>query len=358
MILAFYVLRQFITTFVFTLIALSLLFVIIDLFENMDKFIDRSVPFPIVVEYYLAYLPFILKLLIPVATLLSALFGVGRLATFNELTAMRAGGQSFLRFLAPFMAISLLISVGQVYFNGWVVPAATTAKFEIERDVLHESVGASLFNLAFRESPSRNVIIEYYDHEAHTARNVTIEEFGDPMHPRLEWRMDAMEMHWDTTQLHWRSDSLMLRTFGEKGVTIEWLYNEILPFSIRHTQIVNLQRDPDELTFPETKEYIATLHAGGKDTRDQEIAYYAGWAFPFANLIVVLIAVPFASVRRRGGLAVNVAAAMVLAFVYIAFTEVSQAVGATMDVSAVIVGWSANAIFLCMAFASIFLVRR
>jgi lipopolysaccharide export system permease protein len=118
-----YVLRQFLATFFFTLIALSVLFVIIHLFDNgLEKIIDRNVSIGDATMYYVTYLPFILKLLLPVATLLAALFGVGRLASSNELTAMSASGLGAMRFLAPYLVIGLLISVGQVYFNGWVVP--------------------------------------------------------------------------------------------------------------------------------------------------------------------------------------------------------------------------------------------
>ncbi|RPI67941.1 MAG: LptF/LptG family permease [Ignavibacteriae bacterium] len=112
------------------------------------------------------------------------------------------------------------------------------------------------------------------------------------------------------------------------------------------------------MSFTEIPGYIETLKAGGKDTQRQEIEYYAGWAFPFSNLIVVLIAVPFASVRRKGGIAVNIAAAMTLAFAYIAFTEINQAVGTSMRLSPILVGWSANVAFSLLALANLLLQRR
>jgi len=35
---------------------------------------------------------------------------------------------------------------------------------------------------------------------------------------------------------------------------------------------------------------------------------------PFANLIVILFGVPFASIRKKGGLAIQMGAAMVISF--------------------------------------------
>ena len=358
MILAFYQMRRFLNTFLFTLVALSLLFVIIDLFERLDKFIDKSVTLDVAAMYYIYYMPFIAKLIIPVASLLAALFSVGRLATFNEITAMRAAGMSRWRFIAPYAALSLLISGGQIYFNGWVVPQATTQKLVIERTALQEGSGGSLFNLYFRDLPTRNTIIEFYDDKEKIAKTVAIEEFGEPLHPRMKWRIDAKSMAWDSTRSVWIADSAVKRTMYGDSVTITKLSNYEMPFSIKHEQIRRLQREPEELVITELNDYIWTLKAGGKDTRRQEIDYYSQWAFPFANFIVVIIAVPFASIRRRGGIAVNIAAAMILAFVYIAFTEISKAVGATIEVPAVYVGWSANILFATIALATIHFTRR
>lgn len=353
-----YLMRRFIGTFVFTLVALSMLFVIIDLIERLDNFIDLKIGIVDAISYYVYYLPYIAELLIPVASLLASLFNVGRLAASNEVTAMRAVGQSFRRFLAPYVTIALLISVGELYFNGWVVPQAISHKIRLERTVLQEGGANSLFNMYFRDTPLRNTTIEYYDETNQTARNVSIDEFTDVYKPRLAWRIEAPLMKWDSTARVWTADSALRRDIRGDTITITTLKDAVLPFTIRHEQIRQLQRDPDELTFDDLQDYIQTLKAGGKDTRRQEIDYYAQWAFPFANVIVILIAVPFASVRRRGGIAVNIAAAMVIAFCYIAFTEISQAVGVNMNISAELIGWSANIAFGVAAILSIAFTRR
>lgn len=358
MILIRYVIRQFLATFFFTLLALCLLFVIIHMFENMDKYIDKGVDVAVIMNYYVVYLPSIAKLVIPVASLLATLFSVGRMSTNNEVVAMRAAGQSATRFLLPYVAVALLISGGQLYFNGWIVPKAETIKLDIERRVLQEASGGSLFNLYFRDLPSRNVIIEYYDRELRTARNVAIEEYGSAEQPRLQWRIDAPKMRWDTVRTSWVADSAVRRRFVGDSVLIDHLLNAELPFTIRHDQIVRLQLDQSELTFSELPEYIETLRIGGKDTRRQEADMASGWAFPFANLIVVMIAVPFAAVRRKGGIAVNIAAAMVLAFAYIVFSEISLAVGTSLQLSPILVGWSANGVFALLAIGNLMLHRR
>lgn len=123
-----YILKQFIWTFVFAQLALSIIFVIIDLMSNLDRFLDQNATWDIIAKYYLYYIPEILKLMTPVSTLLSTLFTVGRMSTLNEITAMKSGGVSLYRIMLPFIVISLIISISHLYFNGWVVPQANQKK--------------------------------------------------------------------------------------------------------------------------------------------------------------------------------------------------------------------------------------
>ncbi|MBK7034112.1 MAG: LptF/LptG family permease [Ignavibacteria bacterium] len=323
-----YVLRQFVVTFVFALVALSSIFIIIDLFERLDKFIDNKTPIEMIVRFYLAFLPYILELVNPVCAL------------------------GPIRFLLPILAFAFVMSIAQMYFNGWIAPRAATERFAIERKFLASENGpSSLQDLFFRESPSMNVSLRRYDAQNKVGTGVAVEEFGSAEMPRQQWRIDADSMEWDSTSALWVMPLATKRTFYPDSVAIEILRQFKAPFTIRHDQIAKLQLNPEEMTFPEMKDYIETLKRGGKDTRRQEIDLSGQWAFPFVNLIVVLISIPFASVRRRGGMAVNIAAAMVIAITYIAFTKISQAAGAAVDLPVEVIGWSANAIFLVIGLA-------
>lgn len=347
MLLDRYVLRQFIYTLIFSVGALSLIFILVDLLESLDDFLDNKATASVITTYYISYLPNIFKLLVPVGMLMASLFAVGRLSGANEITAMRSGGQSLFRFMVPLLLLGTLLSVGQIYFNGWIVPAANAKKFTLERTYLGRSTGGGpLSQLYFRDSPVRNVSIAAYDAVARQARTVSIETYSSEEHPRLVSRIDAPLMKWDSVRAVWTMPTAVRREFRGDTLTMTDLRNDVVPFSIRHDQIVRLQRNVEELTFPELRDYLETMKKGGKDTRRQEIEYFGQWAFPVANAIVVLIAVPFASVRRRGGVAVHIAAAMGISFAYIAFTKIVQSIGASTDFDAVLVAWSANVLFL------------
>jgi lipopolysaccharide export system permease protein len=84
-----YLIRQFLFVLLFSLTAFWLIFVIVDLVENLDKFIDRHATLLVVAKYYLFYTPYIVVLALPVAMLLSCLFSLGQMAKHNELTAIK-----------------------------------------------------------------------------------------------------------------------------------------------------------------------------------------------------------------------------------------------------------------------------
>lgn len=342
-----YILKQLVSTLLFALLALCVIFVLVHLLENLDDFIDEKATFLQIVEYYIHYLPEILKLLTPVATLVSVLFTVGRLSNSNEITAMKSGGLSLYRLMAPIATFALFLSFGQLYFNGWIVPRANEKKLQIEQKYLNKvKTGGPIYNLYFRDAPLRNFAMQYYNSEAKTGHRVWIDEYSSERSPRLTRRIEAETIIWDTTNNSWTLQSGIERIYSESRIESRNFDTILANITTSHNQIIQLKRLPDEMTLFELRDYIDLLKKGGKDVRQQMIDYYGQYAFPFANFIVVLFGVPFASIRKKGGIAIQMGAAMVISFVYMIFIKLFQTIGYSTDWNAAFIGWSANIVFL------------
>ncbi len=354
-----YLIRSFVNTFIFALIALCVLFVIVDLMEKIDKFIDQEASIWIVIEYYIYFLPEILKLMMPIAALLGTLFSVGKFSTDNEITAMKSGGISIYKIMLPYVFISLLISIGHFYFNGWIVPRAQTHKITLEQKYLNKiSSSMNLVNVYFRESPLKNILMGYYDADGKYANSVAIETYTSEKQPRLSERFEAEKIQWDTLNNQWIAYNALVRHYSNSGeISMERFDSTIVALSLSHNQIVKLKMSTKEMTFPEFKNYIALLKKGGKNIRQLLIEEQGNYAFPFANLIVVLFGVPFASVRKKGGIAIQISAALLVSFLYIIFTKVSQTIGFYIDISPLLVGWIANILFLLSSFIVLWRTR-
>ena len=158
-----YLIKQFLQTILFGILAFSLLFVVIDIMENLDDFIDQNVPYQVIFHYYLVFLPDMIKLMTPVAVLFGALFTVGKASNLSELTAIKSSGVSYYRFMAPFLITTLFISMLSIYFAGYIVPMANKTKINIEMTYLKRGFVYTGSNLFFQDNRTRIVNISYFD---------------------------------------------------------------------------------------------------------------------------------------------------------------------------------------------------
>ena len=345
-----YMLKHVIVTLLFSLVALCVIFLIVDLLETLDNFIDQNASIYNIIDYYINFFPEILKLLTPIATLLATLFTVGRMSGANEITAMKSGGLSLYKLMMPLIIFSIILSFMHLYFNGWIVPAANARKNVLYMQyVKRNKTEDQLNNLYYRDTPRRIVVIQFYNPDIKTGYNISIQEFSSDSSPRLTKKSDAKQMIWDTAVNSWILTGVTERVYSQDRIITNIYDSTRATLNITHKHIVSLRRSFDEMNFDEVQQYIDMLRQGGKDVRKQVIEYYGDYAFPFANLIVILFGVPFASVRRKGGIAIQIAAAMIISFVYLVFSKMSQTIGYSMDISPVIIAWSSNVIFFIMA---------
>jgi lipopolysaccharide export system permease protein len=358
-----YILKQILVTLLFALVALCIIFVVVNFMEMMDKFMDAKVPFSIIVEYYLVYLPDILTILTPVAILISCLFTIGRLSNTNEITAMKSGGMGLYRLLLPIATVGILLSAWQFYFNGWIVPNANEKKAYISHEYLkRDKGGGPINNLAFRDAPDRNVLMLYYDPYDKRGYNVTIEQYQpqETSHQmmRLLHQIEAKSIVWNTAKNNWTLRNGIERSISDdNNISVKRFDTMTAKLTFGERQISKINRKTNEMSFSELREYIDLLRMGGKDVRQMEIEYHAAQALPLANFIVILFAVSFASVKKRGGLAVQIAAAMVIVFAYLIFSQLFKPIGLAMNLPAWFVGWFANILFILAGIGTIIKTR-
>jgi lipopolysaccharide export system permease protein len=361
-----YVIRQFLVAFFFGLLAFTLIFLMIDMMEKLDDFIDSNASSRTIVEYYLHFAPEIIKLMTPVAMLLASLFVMGRLTNQNELAAMKSSGMSLYRLLIPFIVVSVIVSSVSVYFNGWIVPYANQKKFAIERQHLQRVDTQQRFNLFFQDGPTRIVSLGYYEPQSKSATRVSVQEFADTNLTVLTRRFDADMMQWSTTtdstgttsegwvllrgterELH--GDQERIHFFPERAVGT---------LSITPEEMAKKQRKPEEMDYPELREFIENQRRAGQNIARWMVEYYAKIAFPFASVVVTLFGVTFGSIRRRSGVAVEFGICVAMTFLYMGFMKTSQVFGYNGDLNPLLTAWLANLIFLGMGIVNLVRVQK
>lgn len=355
-----YLLKQFVVTVLFALLAFIVIFVVVDMMENLDDFLDRNAGIDIVARYYFYFMPEIIKLMIPVAMLLSALFTTGRMSTFNELTAIKSSGVSLQRFMLPLLVLSFLVSLGTIYFNGWVVPLANKQKFDLERQYLHKHLEyVSRDNIFIQDTQTRILSIGYFDENRGIASRVSVQDFSDSDLTIITGRYDAQFMQWSDTNETWTLNNGTHRTFlgGQETLT----HFDLVPLgklNFTPEDVRKKQEKPDEMSYPDLKRFIENQQRAGHDASRWLVDFYGKIAFPFASFIVVLFGVPFSSVKRRGGLGVEFGIAIGISFFYMIFLKVSQAFGYNGDLDPFLTAWLANIIFLSAGIVNLIRVPK
>lgn len=355
-----YIISQFVITFVFGLIAFLLIFLIVDLMEKLDDFIDARVDTGVIIQYYIHFMPEIIKLMMPVGMLLAALFVTGRLSQQNELAAMKSSGVSLYRFLAPFAVVALLFSLGGIYFNGWVVPYANQTKFDIERQYLHKITGGTnRFNIFVQDGPTRLVSMGFYDSNQKRATRISIQDLAANDLTVIMRRYDARQMEWSEDEGGWVLMDGTARTFAADSQRLETFARmPVGRLGLAPADIEKKQRKPDEMDFTELAEFIESQRRAGQEVSRWLVDYHSKIAFPFASLIVVLFGVPFSSNKRRSGVAIEFGISFAATFVYLAFMKTSQVFGYNGDLNPILTAWLANILFLAAGIVNLARVQK
>lgn len=354
-ILYVYISRKFLATFFFSLVALSVIFIIVDLFENLDKFLDRNATILNLAEYYMYYIPSILKLLFPIGTLLATLFTIGSLSNLNEITAMKSGTMSLYRLMIPVLTLSLTISIFQLWFSTLVVPRASKVKNELSSKYLgNDETSSYLTNIYFRETKLRNVLIKEFNASRQIGTGIQIQDFSSEQTPRLITKYSAQLFSYDSMKKEWILKFVNKQIFSQLKITNEFIPEIRFNLSFNNKELADLVKPVEEMNIFELYNFLNFQRKGGKDINQSLTDFHGILAFPFANLIVVLFGVPFASVKRRGGIAIQIGAALIVSFAYLVFTKIGQIIGISIGIGPILSAWMANILFLISGLVVLF----
>jgi lipopolysaccharide export system permease protein len=345
-----YLIKQFLQSVLFGLITFTVIFVIIDMMEKLGDFIDQNVDASMIAEYYIVFMPEIIRLMTPVAVLLASLFTAGKMSNLNELTAIKAAGISLYRFMAPFIITSFFISILLVYFGGYVVPMANKHKVYIEQTYLKKGIVYFGSNIYFQDTKSRIVTINLYDVANDQANQVSIQEFDPADNTKIIKRYDAFRMKYDTLKNQWTMYNGIEREFGDTSETVRrFAVKEFPGLSFKPEDVIKKQRKPEEMSLEELKNFAEEQRRTGNNPIAIEIEYQSRISFAFSCIVVVLFGLPISANKRRGGLALQFGINLLITFIYLVFMKVSQAFGKNGLLDPFLTAWFANFVFLIAA---------
>src|SRR3954468_18872097 len=103
-----YVFKEFWKIFSVTAVGFPILLVIIDLTDNLGKYLNRNIPRRDLAMSYVYWIPGSIFMVLPAAVFFATVFSIGGFTRHAEITAAKASGISFYRLIAPILLRAVL----------------------------------------------------------------------------------------------------------------------------------------------------------------------------------------------------------------------------------------------------------
>ena len=346
-----YVLKKFIATLILSLLTMVLIYIIIDLFDNLNKFIDARMPLIGYIMYYTLKIPEIISQIFPIVVFMSLLFTLGNLTKYNEITAMLSSGISLMRISAPLIILGILLSFGHFYFTETVVPYASRKHYEAKDYYLDKGnkLHRKMNEFVYQEKNSI-VYISSFDSKTEVASGVSIQSIKEGT---IDYRLDADKMVYQKGA--WKLINLTKRIFIADSTAYEKLDSLSVAMDFEPKDIAEIELKPIEMGYFELDEYIQKKKELGADMTKWEVEKTSKMSYSVITLILILIAIPLSTGRARSAASVNFGISVGIAFVYYLLIIMFKNWGAVGQLNAVMSAWAPNVIFGIMG---LILIRR
>jgi lipopolysaccharide export system permease protein len=306
--------------------------------------------------------PLWIKDSLPVSTLSGVIFSLKRLSRDGEITAMKANGINIHNAILPLIFAGLLFSFIGVFLNTRLVPETyvrRTMYLRVKLKGLKADTSKKWRNLVFSGTKGEKFTIDFYNYTDKVMKDVTIDYISKKY--VLERQIKAKKMIWqndgwilrDGVQREFSSDGKEISKetkFNRKKLIIPDKPEDFLP----STHNIN------EMSQSELKREIRRLRTHGMTFHKQLSRYYFRYAYPFASLVVTMIAIPFCLGMTGDKLKqmLSVAYIVGISFVYYVVLNVGRAFGTAGSIPPVLGAWLGNIIFLSMGFILFLKIRR
>ncbi len=340
-----YILRQFLSTYVFVVALLLAVITVIDLTEKTDKYAKAQLGFIEILGYYGNFLPWIAGLITPITVFIATVYVTAKMAGHTEIVAILSSGVSFRRLLLPYFIGAALIAGVSFWLNGWIIPNSNKSRLAFELEYLKPKTNSSFRNIHMQVSKNVFLYLQSYNSNSDKGYQFTLERFKNR---KLIEKLTAKRIEWDTTKNKWtlydwevaqindlfepsapttdtvqNADSLTNAPLNTKVVKEELRSGKTpldTTLAIHPNEFDNDYRKYDGLTLTELNKYIKTLKSRGSAGIDvYEVEKYTRFASPFSIFILTFMGVIVSSRKSRGGTGAQIALGFALSFVFILF---------------------------------------
>lgn len=344
-----YILKKFLTTYVFTVLILVAVILVIDFTEKNDDFIKTNPSInEILFDYYLNLIPFYANMLSPITVFIATVFVTAKLASHTEIVAILSSGISFRRFLVPYLIGSTLIGAVIFVLTGWVIPNANKESVAFQVKYIKSPFTYDSRNIHIKTGPNTYVYMESYNNTANVGYNFAMETIEET---QVKQKLTSNSISWNEEKGKWQLARYTLRTFNGERETIFKGENLDTTLNMLPKDFESTYKLEQTMTLTQLNRFIQEkIERGADDIEIYLIEKYERFSYPFAIIILTVIGVIVSARKARGGVGFQIALGFLLAFIFIIFVITSRSLAQVGDIAPQIAAWIPILVFTGIGF--------
>ena len=344
-----YIIRNFLVTFVFTILALTVISVVIDTSEKADDFVKSGLSSSaIITKYYFGFVPFIISMIFPLMVFIAVIYFTSKLAGRSEIVAILANGVRYRRFLRPYFFGGCILGLILLYCNMYVFPIGNAIKNEFQIryvDGNNSYYSGQLSNTTFYLKSDTNtyVAIRYYDTASKVSSGFFLQKIRGN---KVYYNLRGESIKWDTAKLDWKVENAVERKIDGMHETVRQVPFMNLKLNLTPADLRRDEYLKDKLSSPDLRHFISMEELRGTEgLNTYKVEYYRRLATPFSVIILTLLGAVVASRKTRGGSGLHLAFGIVAAGTFVIMDRFSVVFSSKGTLPPLIAAFLPNIIF-------------
>ena len=351
---SFYLLGNFLKSFILISVGSILVFIIIDFVGNIKMWLLRGLEQTW--EYYLNYLPYIIYLVSPVAIMLTAIASVGAMARHLEISAMQGAGKSPLRILLPILVAGIVITALLFGMGETILPDANNRRLEIAETRIEQRKNPRIkekSQFVFIGSDHSDWYFKRYSGITKKGDNISLvlQNGGKPIA-----RYDAKSIEWRDTS--WFLFNGWARYFSPEGDLSAYKFKTMdikKQTSVLPEDIINERQSHEEMNTKQISRRIEILRRSGEDTKKMETQLHFKFSGPITAMVTLIIALSLShKYSRSGALSHQFGIGIIMTFSYYIVVRVGLQMGENGLLEPWLGAWIGHIIYGSAAIAMLF----
>jgi len=341
-----YIAAHFWGPFLFGTSVFALLVFLADTFEHINVFMKSGASAGVVIHYLLLGIPYWTLKIIPIATLLGVLFAIGRLIDTGEWKAGLAGGYHPYQMVMPFILCSVVIAFSTFILQETIVPSMHSKALRIYNSSIKKNSNwkkTEQTDVTIPAGRDRFISAQTFSAKTGTMKRVVMDCYTAGT---VSLQIDALEAGWDSSLKRWVFKNGVSREFPAGKKPKETAFkSRVSDISTPPSAMITDVSSMEELTLLEIIRRTKRLKRLGTSTYMERTALQSKLSFPFSNIIMGLIGIPFALGFRKANRMLYFGIALGTAFVFWWTISIGQTAGESGMIPPIPAAWSPVFIF-------------